>query len=60
MLCYTHNNVRYIYEKELNKKDYIIIDKNIYSCPAEKIKDIKVLETYIDNKCVYKNKGEKI
>ncbi|MCK5731831.1 MAG: amidohydrolase family protein, partial [Tenericutes bacterium] len=56
ILCYTYNNVRYTYENELNEKDYIITDTNIYSCPLEKIKDIKVLETYIDNKLIYKNK----
>ncbi len=58
VICYTSNNVRYVYENKLNDGDFIITDENIYSCPFDRIKDIKVLETYIDNKLVYKNKEE--
>ena len=53
--CYTKENLPFIYEKELDTKDYIIINKDIFDIPDEDIKTVKILETYINNKLVYKN-----
>lgn len=52
--AYTKANLPFIYEKELNPRDYIIIDSDIDKIQIDEIKSIKVLETYIDGELVYK------
>ena len=37
------------------KASFIIIDKDIFACKKEEIKDIKILETYKNGKCIYTN-----
>lgn len=38
-----------------NKKaDFVILDKNIFKVHEDEINKIKILETYIDGRCVYK------
>lgn len=39
--------------KEGFKSDFIILDEDIFSIDTHKIKDVKVLKTYINNKLVY-------
>lgn len=39
--------------KEGFKSDFIVIDKDIFTINSNKIKDVTVLQTYIDNKQVY-------
>ncbi|XFA99506.1 amidohydrolase [Candidatus Izemoplasma sp. B36] len=58
LVCYTTNNLNYIYEPTLPKGDYIITNQDIYTSKLFEIKDIKVIKTYIDNKLVYINKEE--
>ena len=52
--CYTEVPYYLSYDEHKNFNDYVIIDKDIYNCSKEELKDIKVLETYIDGKLVYK------
>lgn len=33
--------------------DFILIDRNVLTCPDEKLHDTKVLHTYFEGKCVY-------
>lgn len=40
--------------KENYLADFIILDKNPLNIPANTIKDIQILETYVNGKCVYK------
>lgn len=56
LTCYTTNNCHYVYIPSLDPADYVIIDKDIYKTKIEEIKDIQILETYIDGICVYKKK----
>ena len=32
--------------------DFVILDENLFEIPEDKIKDVKVLETYLDGKKV--------
>lgn len=52
--CYTINNLRYTYLEDISENDYIILDRNISKCLPEELLTTKVLETYIDNKLVYR------
>jgi len=52
--CYTKTGYYLSYDENANFDDYILISKDIYECPIEEIKDIEVLETYIDGELVYK------
>jgi predicted amidohydrolase YtcJ len=52
--AYTYKNLDFVYESDLAKDDYIIVDKNIFELSVEEIKDVEILETYIDGVCVYK------
>jgi len=56
--CYTNTNYWLTYDENKNYNDYIIIDRDIHSCNIEEIKDIEVLETYIDGKLVYKKEKQ--
>lgn len=40
--------------KENYLADFVILDKNLFNVENEKIKDVQVLETYIDGKSVFK------
>ncbi|MCF7924221.1 MAG: amidohydrolase [Candidatus Izimaplasma sp.] len=51
--AYTGNNLQFVYERKSDLSDYIIIDKDINKTDINKLKDIKVLQTYIDGKLVY-------
>lgn len=51
--CYTVNNHRYVYQETISN-DYIIIDKDINNIKNKDLLDIKVLDTYIDGKLVYR------
>ncbi|MGE4571693.1 MAG: amidohydrolase [Candidatus Izemoplasmatales bacterium] len=51
--AYTINNLDFIYQDQLDSKDYIIIDKDIYHISTEEIKNIKVLKTFIDGEEVF-------
>ena len=53
--CYTETPYYLSYEENRDINDYITIDKDITTCSIEEIKNIKVLETYIDGKLVYKD-----
>jgi len=44
--------------KEDYLADFIVLDKDIFTCGLEEIKDINVLATYVDGQCVY-NAGER-
>ena len=52
--CYTDTNYWLTYDEHKNYNDYITVDRDINNCSIEEIKDIQVLETYIDGKLVYK------
>ncbi|WP_423190044.1 amidohydrolase [Alkalibacterium sp. f15] len=39
--------------KEGYLADFIILDKDIFTCEPQQIKAIKVIETYVDGDCVY-------
>ena len=39
--------------------DFVIMDKSLFKVPESQIKDIQILETYVDGKCVYKHKSAK-
>ncbi len=56
--AYTTNNLHFVYQNEISQGDYIKINKNIYEMNIEDIKNIKVMETYIDDKLVYKKKNQ--
>ena len=56
--CYIDTNYWLTYDEHKNYNDYIIVDKDINNCSIEEIKDIQVLETYIDGKLVYKKNKE--
>lgn len=56
--AYTDHNLAYVYEDAL-PNDYIIVDKDIYQISVDQIKDIKVLQTVIDNELVYSAKTDK-
>ncbi|MCS7238251.1 MAG: amidohydrolase [Thermoguttaceae bacterium] len=34
--------------------DFIVLDRDILTCPVDEIKDTKVLETWVGGKCVYR------
>lgn len=53
--CYTTKNLQYVYEKELNPKDYVIVDRDISESSVEDLLNVKILETYIENKLVFKS-----
>lgn len=57
LTCYTNNSYYLSYDEHnyKNFNDYIIVDKNINECSVEELKDVKVLETYIDGKLVFKS-----
>lgn len=42
------------YIKENYLADFVILDQNIFEVDPYEIKNIQVLETYVDGKCVYK------
>lgn len=57
---YTANNAYLLHwEDEIGslepekRADFIILDRDILTCPEDQIKDIQVLQTYIDGKLVY-------
>ena len=52
--CYTEVPYYFSYEENKELNDYIIINKDIHTCSPEELLDIEVLETYINNKLVYK------
>jgi len=52
--CYTTENYYHSYEELEAFDDYVIIDKDICITSIEEIKDVSVLETYINGTCVYK------
>ena len=56
--CYTTTNYWLTNDEDKNYDDYIIIDKDINKCTIDEIKDISVLETYIDGKLVKKQYEE--
>ena len=39
--------------------DFVIMDKSLFKVPESEIKEIQILETYVDGKCVYKHKSAK-
>ena len=56
--CYTKTNYWLTYDEHKQYNDYIIIDKDIHNCDIEELKNINVLETYIDGKRVNKRNKE--
>lgn len=54
LTCYTTNNCHYVYKAALDPLDYVVLDKDIFNIKPEAIKDVQVLETYIDGVCVYR------
>lgn len=55
--CYTDTNYWLSYDEDKNYNDFIVVDKDIHTIDVNIIKNIVVLETYIDGVIVYKNKG---
>jgi predicted amidohydrolase YtcJ len=62
---YTINNAYLTFEEkekgsiETGKlADFIIVDRDLLSCPAQDIADTQVLETYVGGKRVYELKKE--
>ncbi|MDY0024306.1 MAG: amidohydrolase family protein [Candidatus Izemoplasmatales bacterium] len=55
LLAYNENNFPYLYINE--NLDYIEIDKDIYNCEIEDIKQIKVLKTYKAANLVFERKN---
>ena len=55
LLAYNENNFPYVYIDE--NLDYIEIDKDIYTCDIEDIKDVKVLKTYKAGNLVFERKN---
>jgi predicted amidohydrolase YtcJ len=60
---YTRNNAWLLFwEKELGsleagkRADFIVIDRDLLTCPVDDIKDTNVLETWVDGKRVYSAK----
>jgi predicted amidohydrolase YtcJ len=56
--CYRESNYWLSYEEGKNYNDYIVVDKDPTTCTVEELKDIQVLETYIDGKLVYKKSND--
>jgi predicted amidohydrolase YtcJ len=56
--CYQENNYWLPYEEHKNYNDYIVVDKDPTTCTVEELKDIQVLETYIDGKLVYEKSND--
>ena len=52
--CYIYHNYNFLYDNYDLDNDYIVIDQDIYSMKTEDLPNIQVLETYINNKLVYK------
>ena len=57
---YTRNNAHLLFlEKEVGtletgkRADFIILNTDILKCPEERIKDTKVVATYLDGEMVY-------
>jgi len=53
--AYTSDNLRFVYDQE--HLDYIEIDTDIFAAEVDKIKNIKVLKTYKNNRLVYERKN---
>lgn len=52
--CYTTSNYWLSYEEDNQYNDFIIVDRDIMKVDPIDIPNINVLETYVDNKLVYK------
>jgi predicted amidohydrolase YtcJ len=57
---YTINNARLLFlEDEVGsleegkRADLVVLDRDILTCPEEEIRDIRVLDTYLDGKRVF-------
>ena len=60
LLYYTRYAAWSIFDEELtgclqksNRADFLILDRDYFSCPEDEIAEIKPLATYVDGKCVY-------
>jgi predicted amidohydrolase YtcJ len=60
---YTINNAYASFEEDIKGSiepgklaDFAVLDTDLLSCPADDIKDIKVLATYLDGRLIYKQK----
>ncbi len=63
---YTINNARLLFQEdevgslEAGKRaDFVVLDRDILSCPVEEIREIQVLSTYVDGKPVFERPAEK-
>ena len=61
---YTRHNAQLIFwEKEIGslekgkRADFIIIDRDLLTCPEDDIKDTKVLQTWLEGRPVFERKG---
>ncbi len=57
---YTINNARLTFEEKEKGSlepgklaDFIVLDKDILTCPVDDVKDLKVERTYLGGKCVF-------
>ncbi len=60
LLCYTRYAAWSTFDEKLFaslakglRADFLILDRDYFTCPEDEIKDIKPLKTYIDGNCVY-------
>jgi predicted amidohydrolase YtcJ len=63
---YTINNAKLLFlEDEVGslekgkRADFVVIDRDILTCPVEEIREIRALATYVDGKPVYERDGAK-
>lgn len=60
LLCYTRYAAWSTFDENLfgslakgKRADFLILDRDYFTCPEDEIKDIKPLKTYLDGNCVY-------
>lgn len=60
LLCYTRYAAWATFDEHLfgslvkgHRADFLILDRDYFTCPEDEIKDIKPLKTYLDGNCVY-------
>jgi predicted amidohydrolase YtcJ len=63
--CYTLNNARITFEDEVKGSieagkyaDFVVLEKDLLTCPIDDVKDMKVLMTVVDGKTVYESEDE--